>query len=46
MTKILSYLIYKTLFFFDFIFKIISKRSILIYFKEFMEKDSYKKILK
>ena len=45
MTKKISFLIFKTIFF---IFKIIEKifrKDLLIYFKEFLEDNSYKKVL-
>ena len=44
MMKKLSFIIYKILFLFDKILNLISKRSFLIWFKEFLEKDSYKNI--
>ena len=44
MIKKLSYLIFNLLKFLDFLIKIITKRSILIWFKDFLEKNSYKKL--
>lgn len=44
MTKTFSYIIYKILHFFDQIFLKLTKRSILIWFKDFIEISSYKKI--
>ena len=44
MVKKLSYIIYKIIFFIDILFNKITKRSILIWFKEFIEDDSYKTI--
>ena len=44
MVKKLSYIIYKIIFFIDFLFKKITKRSFLIWFKEFIEEDSYQTI--
>ena len=44
MTKKLAYFIYKILFFIDFAFNKITKRSFLIWFVEFIQKDSYKSI--
>ena len=44
MVKRLSYIIYKIIFFINFLFKKITKRSILIWFKEFLEEDSYETI--
>lgn len=44
MVKKLSYLIYKILKIFDVFFEKITRRSFLIWFSEFIEKDSYKKI--
>ena len=42
--KKLSYIIYKIIFFIDILFNKITKRSILIWFKEFIQDDSYKTI--
>jgi len=44
MLKKLSYLCFKILVFLDTIFKIITKRSFLIYFKDFIEDSAYKSI--
>ncbi len=44
MFKKLAFFLYKTLFFIDFILKKITKRSFLIWFKDFLEEDAYKKI--
>jgi len=44
LVKRLSYIIYKIIFFINFLFKKITKRSILIWFKEFLEEDSYETI--
>ena len=44
MTKTFSYIIYKILFFLDKICQKIFKRSFLIWFKDFIEEDAYKKI--
>ena len=44
MVKKLSYIIYKIIFFINILFNKITKRSILIWFKEFIEDDSYKTI--
>ena len=44
MTKTLSLIIYKTIKFLDQIFKILTKRSFLVWFKFFLDQDSYKKI--
>lgn len=44
MIKKLSFIIYKVLVFFDDFLKLITKRSFLIWFKDFLEKDSYRKI--
>ena len=44
MVKKLSYIIFNTLFFLDKIFKIITKRSILIWFNDFAQERSYKSI--
>ena len=45
MIKKISYFIYKVLFFLDKLFFLIIKRSILVWFKEFLISDSYKEIL-
>jgi len=45
MMKKLSFIFYKILFFFNEIFKFITKKNILIYFKEFLENDSYQEVL-
>ena len=44
MVKKLSYIIYKLIFLIDILFNKITNRSILIWFKEFIEDDSYKTI--
>ncbi len=44
MTKILAKIIYKIIWGFDYIFKKITKRSFLIWFKDFIEETSYKTI--
>ena len=44
MKKKISYLIYKILTYLNNIFKFITKRSFLIFFKDFIENDSYTKI--
>ena len=44
MTKKISYFLYKILLTLDKIFQLITKRSILNWFKDFFQKDSYKKI--
>ena len=44
LVKKLSYIIYKIIFFIDFLFNKITKRSFLIWFKEFIQNDSYKTI--
>jgi len=44
LVKKLSYIIYKIIFFIDIFFKKITNRSILIWFKDFIEEDSYKSI--
>ena len=44
MVKKLSFIIYKIFFYLDLLFYKITKRSILIWFKEFIQKDSYKTI--
>ena len=44
LVKKLSYIIYKIIFFIDILFNKITKRSILIWFKEFIQDDSYKTI--
>ena len=45
MTKKLSYMLYKILYYLDKIFKILTKRSILVWFGDFIQEDSYKSIL-
>ena len=42
--KLVSLILYKTIFFFDKFIKLTFKKSILNWFKEFLHKDSYKKI--
>ena len=44
MVKTFSYIIYKILRFFNILFFKITNRSFLIWFSEFLEKDSYKKL--
>ena len=44
MMKKLSYLCFKVLFFLDNIFKTITKRSVLIYFNDFIQDSAYKSI--
>jgi len=44
LVKKISYIIYKIIFFIDILFNKITKRSILIWFKEFIQNDSYKTI--
>ena len=44
MVKKLSYIIYKIIYFIDISFYKITKRSILVWFSEFIENDSYKTI--
>ena len=44
MVKRLSYFFFKILIFLDKIFNVITKRSILIYFKDFFQNESYKNI--
>ena len=44
MVKKLSYIIYKIIYFIDILFYKITKRSILVWFSEFIENDSYKTI--
>ena len=44
MVKKLSYILYKIILTLDKLFHYITKRSILIWFKDFIQKDSYKKI--
>ena len=44
MVKKLSYICFKILFFLDTIFKTLSKRSILIYFNDFIQDSAYKSI--
>ena len=41
----MKYQHYKILFFLDLFFKLITKRSILVHFKDFFQNDSYKDIL-
>ena len=45
MIKKISFLFYKILFYLDLFFKLITKRSILVHFKDFFQNDSYKDIL-
>jgi len=45
MMKKLSFIFYKILFFFNKIFKFITKKDILIHFKDFLENDSYQEVL-
>ena len=44
MIRVFSFILYKFLFFFDFLLKKLSGRSFLIWFKDFIEADAYKKI--
>ena len=44
MIKKLAFIIYKLIFFLDIVFNKITKRSILIWFKVFIENDSYTSI--
>jgi FkbM family methyltransferase len=44
LVKKLSFLIYKIIYFINFLFFKITKRSILVWFSEFIENDSYKSI--
>jgi len=44
MTKKISYILYKLIKLFDILFMRLTKRSILIWFKDFIEEDSYKSI--
>jgi len=44
LVKKLSFLIYKIIYFINYLFFKITKRSILVWFSEFIENDSYKKI--
>jgi len=44
MIKKLAFIIYKLIFFLDIVFNKITKRSILIWFKEFIQNDSYTSI--
>ena len=44
MIKKLSFIIYYILNFFDKIFKVLTKRSLLVWFKDFFQEDSYKSI--
>ena len=44
MIKKISYFVYKILVFLDKIFKILTKRSLLVWFKDFFQMDSYKSI--
>ena len=45
MTRKLSYFFYKIILILDKLFQLITKRSILNWFKDFIQQDSYKKIL-
>ena len=45
MVKKLSYICFNILVFFDKIFKILTKRSLLIWFSDFIQEDSYKSIM-
>ncbi len=42
--KFISYILYKILYSIDSLFRLIFKRSFLVWFKEFINEDSYKKI--
>ncbi len=44
MIKKISFILYKIIYFFDFLFQKITKRSFLLWFKEFIEEDSYQSI--
>ena len=44
MVKKISYIIYKIIYFVDVVFNKITKRSILIWFKDFIEEDTYKAV--
>ena len=44
MIKKFSFILYKILYFLDLIFYKLTKRSILVWFKEFIQNDSYKSI--
>ena len=44
MVKKISYLCFKILFFLDTIFKKLTKRSVLIYFNDFIQDSAYKPI--
>ena len=45
MVKKISFFLYKIIFFIDKIFSFITKKSFLIWFKEFLNEDSYKEII-
>lgn len=44
MIKIFSYILYKLIYYFDYFFLSLAKRSVLIWFKDFIEISSYKEI--
>jgi hypothetical protein len=44
MVKKLSYILYQIISFFDKFFYLITKKSFLVWFKDFIEEDSYKSI--
>ena len=45
MIRKLSYLIFRVLLFFDNIFKLITKRSFLVWFKDFFHESAYKELI-
>jgi len=45
MVKKISYICYKFLVYLDKIFKILTKRSLLVWFGDFIQEDSYKSII-
>ena len=42
--KVVSYILYKILYWIDSLFRLIFRKSFLVWFKEFINEDSYKKI--
>ena len=42
MIRRLSYFVYKTIFYFDKVFNLLAKKSMLVWFNDFMQLDSYK----
>ena len=44
MIKVISYILYKILYWIDSLFRLIFRKSFLVWFKEFIQEDSYKKI--